>query len=128
MEIPADLLYTDEHEWIRVEGEEGTVGVTAFAEDQLGDVVYVELPEPGTQVTRGQAFGVIESVKAVYDLFAPATGEVVARNEALLDAPEKVNQSPYGDGWMIRVRLSQPGELDALMKPADYEAFATSER
>jgi glycine cleavage system H protein len=121
-------LYTDEHEWIRVEGEEGTVGVTAFAEDQLGDVVYVELPEPGTQVTRGQAFGVIESVKAVYDLFAPATGEVVARNEALLDAPEKVNQSPYGDGWMIRVRLSQPGELDALMKPADYEAFATSER
>ncbi len=126
MEIPPDLLYTDEHEWIRVEGDEGTVGVTAVAEDRLGDVVYVELPEDGTRVVKGQAFGVIESVKAVYDLFSPATGQVVARNDALIDAPEKVNQSPYGDGWMIRLRIADQAELESLMAPAAYEAFATA--
>jgi len=122
MDCPDDLCYTSDHEWIRPEGDEATVGITEFARDQLGDVVFVELPNVGSLLTRGAAFGVVESVKAVSDLFAPASGEVVARNEALFDAPEAINQSPYGDGWMIRLRLSIPAELDELMDAAAYRA------
>lgn len=127
MDFPEDLLYTSEHEWIQVADGEGTVGITDFAQDHLGDVVYVELPTIGTRVSKNDAFGVIESVKAVYDLFAPASGEVVARNDPILDAPEKVNQSPYGDGWMIRLRLSDRGELAELMDAATYRASLTEE-
>ena len=122
MECPQDLLYTADHEWIRVHDDEGTVGITEFAQDHLGDVVFVELPEVGRKLRAGEAFGVIESVKAVSDLFAPAGGEVLARNEGLLEAPELVNRAPYGDGWMIRLRLADRAELEKLLDPAAYAA------
>ena len=120
MDVPGDLLYTSDHEWFRHQDGEGNVGISAFAEEQLGDVVFVELPDLGRTVAKGEAFGVIESVKAVYDLFAPVSGEVIARNEKLLDAPEKVNESPYDEGWMIRLRLSDPSELEQLMDADAY--------
>lgn len=120
MDCPDDLRYTADHEWIRRDGDEATLGITEFACEQLGDVVFVELPNVGSTLTKGAAFGVIESVKAVYDLFAPASGQVVGRNESLLDAPEAVNHAPYGDGWMVRIRLSDPAELDGLMDAAAY--------
>lgn len=125
MNVPSDLLYTSDHEWIRHRDGEGEVGISAFAEEQLGDVVFVELPEVGRVVAKAEPFGVIESVKAVYDLFAPVSGEVIGRNEALLEAPEKVNNSPYSDGWMIRLRLSNPAELDELMDAGAYQATLT---
>lgn len=121
MENPEELLYTREHEWIRVEGEEGTLGITAYAQEQLGDVVYVELPAVGSAVTKGGAFGVIESVKAVSDLFAPVSGEVLARNEAVVEAPEIVNDSPYDKGWLIRVRLRNRDDLQDLLSAAEYQ-------
>ena len=127
MEIPTDLRYTRDHEWIRPEGDEGTCGITEYAQQQLGDVVYVELPEVGRVVEKGKPFGVIESVKAVYDLYAPVSGEVIERNEALLDHPEKVNESPYGEGWMIRVRLTKPEELDQLLDPEAYRKIVEAE-
>ena len=123
MEIPTHLRFTSEHEWIRPEGDEGTCGITEFAQDQLGDVVFVELPDVGRTLAKGEAFGVIESVKAVYDLFTPVSGEVLERNESLLDHPEKVNESPYDEGWMIRVRLTKPDELDALLDSTAYQGL-----
>jgi glycine cleavage system H protein len=122
VEVPPNLRYTTEDEWLRVEDGEATAGITDFAQDQLGDVVYVELPEVGRTLKQGETFGVIESVKAVSDLFAPVSGEVVARNDALADHPELVNSAPYGDGWMIRVRLSAPDEVDALLTADAYSA------
>lgn len=122
MECPADRRYTPDHEWIRPDDGEGQVGITEFAQEQLGDVVFVELPDIGRALKKGEAFGVIESVKAVYDLFTPVSGEVIGRNEKLLEYPEKVNQSPYEEGWMIRVRLTEPGEIDDLMDAASYGA------
>ncbi len=116
---PDTLKYSKDHEWIRVEDGVGRVGITDFAQRQLGDVVYVDLPEPGTAVTQGQPFGTIESVKAVSELFAPVSGEVVEVNEALKDAPERVNSDPHGT-WMVAIRLSQPGEADALLDAAAY--------
>ncbi len=127
MDCPEDLRYTADHEWIRQQDGEATIGITQFARDQLGDIVFIELPNVGLILSKSAAFGVIESVKAVYDLFAPASGEVVARNEALFDAPEAVNQSPYGDGWMIRLRLNDPAELDGLMDAAAYRAALPGE-
>ncbi|HEX6031897.1 MAG TPA: glycine cleavage system protein GcvH [Tepidiformaceae bacterium] len=123
MEIPTHLRFTSDHEWIRPEGDEGTCGITEFAQDQLGDVVFVELPDVGRTLAKGEAFGVIESVKAVYDLFTPVSGEVLERNESLLDHPEKVNESPYDEGWMIRVRLTKPEELDALLDSTAYQGL-----
>lgn len=105
MDVPADLRYTPDHEWLRVEGDEAVMGITAYAADQLGDIVFVELPSAGTTLQAAQAFGVIESVKTASDLYAPAAGQVVAINDALGEKPELVNDDPYGDGWMIRVRL-----------------------
>ena len=122
MEFPDDLRYTTEDEWVLVEDGECKVGVTDYAQDQLGDVVFIELPEVGTAVTHGEPFGVIESVKAVSDLFAPLSGEIRARNERLADEPELVNSSPYGDGWMIRIRLASPAELEGLLGAAEYRA------
>lgn len=119
--------YTPTHEWVRVDGDVATIGVTDFAQHQLGDVVFVELPAPGTTVTRGSAFGVIESVKAAVDLIAPVTGEVLSRNDALADAPEAVNAAPLTEGWMITVRLANPGELAELLDEAAYEAVAHEE-
>jgi len=125
MESPRDLRYTPDHEWIRPDNGEGQVGITEYAQQQLGDVVFVELPDIGRMLKRGEAFGVIESVKAVYDLYTPVSGEVIERNEKVLEYPEKVNESPYDDGWMIRVRLSDPSELDELMDAVSYEATLT---
>ncbi len=119
--IPADLRYTKEHEWVRVEGDTATVGITDFAADQLGDVVFVELPDPGRDLEQFAAFGVVELVKAVSDLFAPIAGEVVARNDALADRPELVNGDPYGEGWMVRVRLADADQLAELLDAAAYE-------
>lgn len=123
MASPPDLKYTKEHEWVRVDGDAGTIGITDYAQDQLGDIVFVELPEVGKQVTYMQKFGEIESVKAVSELFAPVSGEVIEGNDALNDNPQWVNDDPYGDGWMLRIRLSNVGELDALLSADEYERF-----
>jgi glycine cleavage system H protein len=121
--IPADLRYTKEHEWVRVEGDVATIGITQHAADQLGDIVFVELPEAGRAVEQFAAFGVVESVKAVSDLFAPVGGEVVETNGALASTPEVVNSDPYGAGWMLRIRLTDTAQVDALLDPAAYEAL-----
>ena len=120
MSYPADLKYTKEHEWIRVEGNTGVIGITDFAQQQLGDVVYVELPEVGTTLTAGQVFGTIESVKAVSELFAPVSGEVVETNAGVKDRPDHVNSQPH-DTWMVKVKLINSGELSGLMDSAAYE-------
>jgi len=120
---PTDRRYTKEHEWVRVEGGVGTVGVTDYAQDQLGDIVYLDLPAPGTAVKQLEKLGEIESVKAVSDLYSPVSGEVVDVNEAVADHPELVNESPYADGWLVRVRLSDPAELDALLTAEQYDAL-----
>lgn len=119
--VPGDLRYTKEHEWVRIDGDEATVGVTQYAADQLGDIVFVELPAVGRSVAQFATFGVVESVKAVSDLFAPIAGEVTAANDELAGKPELVNSDPYGEGWMVRVRFSDPGQVDALLDPAAYE-------
>ena len=121
--IPADLRYTKEHEWVRLEGDVATVGITAHAADQLGDIVFVELPAVGTTLSQLATFGVVESVKAVSDLFAPVGGEVVEVNEALASGPEVVNSDPYGAGWLLKVRVADAAEADALLDPAAYEAL-----
>ena len=127
MELPEELKYTEEHEWVMVEGDLAMIGITDFAQDALGDVVFVELPAVGTEVTTGKAFGVVESVKAVSDVYAPVSGTVEEINEELPDAPEIINTSPYGDGWMIKIRMSNPGELDGLMDAAVYQAHLAEE-
>jgi glycine cleavage system H protein len=121
--IPSDLRYTKEHEWVRVAGDEATVGITQHAADQLGDIVFVELPEPGRRLEQFATFGVVESVKAVSDLFAPVAGEVIQGNASLTATPEVVNSDPYGAGWMLRVRLSDPAQLEQLLDAAAYEAL-----
>ncbi len=123
MKYPDDLRYTSEHEWIRIEGNEGVVGITDYAQDFLGDIVYVSLPDVGTRVTLGAPFGAIESVKAASELFSPCSGSVVARNEDLATAPEKVNGSPYEDGWIIRIELDDPHEAEDLMDADAYRAM-----
>ena len=119
--IPADLRYTKEHEWAKLEGDKARIGITAFAQEQLGDVVFVELPKAGTKVTAMKTFGVVESVKAVSDLFAPLSGEVVEINTELPKKPEVVNADPYGKGWMIVIKLADAKEWDGLMSAGDYE-------
>ena len=121
--VPADLQYTREHEWAKVDGDRARIGITAFAQEQLGDVVFVELPKVGSRVTALKTFGVVESVKAVSDLFAPVSGEVVEVNAELAQKPETVNADPYGQGWMIVVNLADPKELGGLLSAADYEAL-----
>ena len=123
MPSPGDLKYTKEHEWVRVESEVGTVGITDYAQDQLGDIVFVDLSATGGRVSHMEKFGEIESVKAVSELYSPVTGEVVEANAALANSPELVNDSPYGEGWMLRVRLSQPGELERLLSAQEYDDF-----
>jgi glycine cleavage system H protein len=121
--VPTDLRYTKDHEWVRQDGDEATVGITEYAASQLGDIVFVELPDGGRTLAQFAAFGVVESVKAVSDLFAPLSGEVVATNGALAGSPELVNSDPYGEGWMIRLKLSEPTEVDDLLDPAAYDAL-----
>lgn len=120
---PEDLAYTKEHEWVRVEGNIAVVGITDYAQDQLGDVVYVELPEVGTQLTQFEACGTIESVKTVADLYAPISGEVIKINEALDDTPELINDEPYGAGWIVEIQISEQDELGNLLSSKDYEAL-----
>ncbi len=120
---PKNLTYTKDHEWIRREEDIAVIGITDYAQDQLGDVVYVELPEVGAQVTQFEVCGTIESVKTVADLYAPVSGEVVKINGALDDAPELVNSEPYGAGWIIEVKMQEPGELDMLLSSEDYEVL-----
>jgi len=120
MNIPQDLLYSSEHEWCRVENDIATIGITDFAQSELGDVVFLELPETGAATSAGKEFGTIEAVKAVAELYAPVSGEVVEVNEGVVDSPELVNEDPYGGGWMIKVKLSDPSELDELMSSEAY--------
>ena len=127
MTNPADLRYIKEHDWVRVDDDGlATFGITDHAQDSLGDVVFVDLPEPGAEVTQSESFGEIESVKAVSELIAPAGGKVVERNEAVVDAPELVNESPFGDGWLVKVELADASELDALMSAEEYDSFLAS--
>ena len=121
--VPTDLRYTKDHEWVRVDGEEATIGITAYAADQLGDIVFVELPDAGRSLEQFAAFGVVESVKAVSDLFAPVSGEVVGANDDLKAKPELVNSDPYDAGWMLRVRLADPAQVDDLLDAAAYDAL-----
>ncbi|HYD41607.1 MAG TPA: glycine cleavage system protein GcvH [Anaeromyxobacter sp.] len=123
MNFPDDLRYTREHEWARRKGKNVVVGITEFAQDQLGDVVYLELPDVGDAVKKGDAFGVVESTKAVSELFAPISGKVVEVNDPLSDAPETVNEDPYEEGWMVVIEPSDPAEVDALMDAKAYQAF-----
>ena len=120
MSYPDDLAYSREHEWVRVEGSQATIGITSFAADELGDIVFVELPEVGTALSQFGTFGVVESVKAVSDLYAPVSGQVVEVNEALRDAPELVNSDPFGAGWLAKVDLADSSEVDALLDAAAY--------
>ena len=122
MNIPEDLKYTSDHEWIRVEGDTATVGITDYAQGELGDVVYVEIETEGESLDREEVFGTVEAVKTVSDLFMPISGEVVAVNESLADAPDAVNKDPYGEGWMIKIKYSDSSELDALLSADDYKS------
>ena len=123
--VPEELRYTKDHEWVRVEGDEATVGITTFAADQLGDIVFVELPEAGRTLDQFATFGVVESVKAVSDLFAPLAGEVLEANERLAEEPELVNADPFGAGWMIRVKVADPAQVETLLDASAYEALTS---
>ena len=124
---PEDSKYAKSHEYVHVEGEVGTIGITDYAQKELGDVVFVELPQVGSELEQGDEFGSIESVKAVSELFSPVSGEVVEVNEALTDKPELVNTDPYGDGWMMKMRLSTPEEVDEMMTAEEYDEYVEKE-
>lgn len=126
MTVPADLRYTRDHEWVRLDGQEAVVGITQYAADQLGDIVFVELPEAGRALEASRPFGVVESVKAVSDLFAPLAGAVLATNGALAGSPELVNSDPYGEGWMVRLQLADPNDLDDLLDADAYDALVAA--
>jgi len=128
MEFPEDLKYSKEHEWVLVEDNVATVGITDYAQDQLGDIVFVELPAIGDKVSKEDAFGVVESVKAVSDIYAPVSGKVLEINDDLSDNPEMVNEDPYGDGWMIKIEINDPDELQELMTAAEYEEYVAEEK
>ncbi len=120
---PAGYRYTKEHEWVSVEGAAGTIGITDYAQAELGDVVFVELPKVGAQLKAGQSLGTVESVKAVSEIFSPVSGEVTETNPALSDSPEKINQDPHGTAWLVKIRLADPKEASSLMDAASYEAY-----
>lgn len=120
---PTNFRYTKDHEWVSAEGGEGTIGITDHAQKELGDIVYVDLPSVGAAVTKGESFGSVESVKAVSDLYAPVSGEVIAVNGDLASAPEKLNADPHGDAWLVKVRLSNPGEIQDLLGAEEYQSY-----
>ncbi len=122
MNIPQDLKYTQDHEWVRIEGDEATVGITDFAQSELGDIVYVEVETVGETLNREAVFGTVEAVKTVSDLFLPLTGEIIAFNESLEDTPELVNEDPYGEGWIVKIKLSEPSEIAGLLSGEGYQA------
>lgn len=123
---PSDRSYSNEHEWVMLDGDVAVIGISSFAQDQLGEVVYIDLPSAGDTLTAGDTFGEIESVKSVSELFAPVTGEIIEVNESLSDAPETVNADPHGEGWMVKVKLDDASEVDALMTAEEYDAFVES--
>ena len=125
--VPEDLHYSKDHEWVRVEGDQAIIGITDYAQNSLGDVVYVELPKTGEQFAGNEPFGSVESVKAVSEVFTPIAGSVAMINKSLADEPEKVDSDPYGQGWMIQLRMSNPGEVDSLLTAAEYEDFTKAE-
>ncbi len=125
--VPEDLHYSKDHEWVRVDGDQAIIGITDYAQNSLGDVVYVELPKVGEEFGAHEPFGSVESVKAVSEVFTPIAGAIVTINEALADEPEIVNSDPYGQGWMIRVRMANPSEVDSLLTAAEYEDFTKAE-
>ncbi|HEY6119357.1 MAG TPA: glycine cleavage system protein GcvH [Pyrinomonadaceae bacterium] len=125
--VPEDLHYSKDHEWVRAEGDVATIGITDYAQNSLGDVVYVELPKAGEEFSTNESFGSVESVKAVSEVFSPVAGAVIQVNEQLNDTPEKVNTDPYGEGWMIKVRMTTPAEVDSLLTAAEYEDFTKAE-
>jgi glycine cleavage system H protein len=127
IEIPEELKYTDEHEWARAEDDLVVIGITDYAQDALGEIVYIELPSEGDEITKGDSFGGVESTKSVSDLYAPVSGEVVEVNETLLDSPETINEDPYGDGWLIKVRIHDSDEFDDLMDSEQYSEFIEKE-
>ena len=120
---PRDYRYTKEHEWIKADGGTGTIGITEYAQQELGDVVFVELPKIGAQIKAGQSFGTVESVKAVSEIFSPITGEILETNSALVNAPEKINQDPHASAWLVKMRIADPKELAGLMDSGAYEAY-----
>ncbi len=128
MAYPTTFRYTKEHEWIEAKGDTGTVGITDYAQHELGDVVFVELPKAGAKLKAGQSFGTVESVKAVSEIYSPVSGDVVETNGALANEPEKINQDPHGAAWLVKVKLSNPGELASLMDAAAYEAYVAEKK
>jgi len=128
MEIPAGLKYSKEHEWVATEETVATIGITDYAQDQLGEIVYVELPAVGDKISKDDAFGVVESVKAVSDIYAPVSGTVVEVNQELPESPEMINEDPYGDGWLVKVTVSDPSELDDLLDHDEYEELVAAEK
>jgi glycine cleavage system H protein len=127
MNYPDDRRYTKEHEWIRAEGDSGVVGITHHAQQELGDIVYVDLPKVGARVEQGKSLGSVESVKAVSDIYSPVSGEIIEVNEALAQTPEKLNQDPHGAAWLVKIRLSAPDEVKKLLSAADYHAYVGAE-
>lgn len=127
LEYPSDLKYLDSHEYVRLEGEIATIGISTFAVDQLGDIVFLELPEIGDAVIKGESFGSVESVKAVEDLYSAVSGTVIERNEAMLEAPEQVAEDPYGEGWLLKLRVNDPGEVDDALSADEYQAQVEGE-
>jgi glycine cleavage system H protein len=124
---PENLRYTKEHEWVRVEGDTGIIGITFHAQNELGDIVYVDLPKPGTLIQQNKTIGSVESVKAVSDIYTPVSGEVVEVNGVLTESPETLNKDPYGTGWLVKIKLSEPGEAAKLLTAAEYQAFVGTE-
>ena len=127
MNYPENYRYTKEHEWANLEGDTATVGITFHAQEELGDIVYVDLPKIGTLIEKGKSFGSVESVKAVSDVYAPVGGEVTAINEDLIAAPEKLNQDPHGTAWLIKLKVSDAGEINSLLSPAEYQTYVGAE-
>ena len=127
MNYPEDRRYTKEHEWIRAEGDSGVVGITHHAQQELGDIVYVDLPKVGARVEQGKSLGSVESVKAVSDIYSPVSGEIIEVNEALAQTPEKLNEDPHGAAWLVKIRLSAPDEVKKLLSAADYHAYVGAE-
>ena len=125
---PDNFRYTKEHEWVRLEGDLGTIGITDHAQEELGDIVYVDLPKVGTHVEQGKSLGSVESVKAVSDIYSPVTGEVTEINSTLADAPEKLNSDPHGEAWLVKVRMSNPAEMEGLMSAVDYQSYIGAEK
>lgn len=128
MNYPESYKYTKEHEWVHAEGEHATIGITDHAQEELGDIVFIDLPQPGKEVVKGQSFGSVESVKAVSDVYAPVSGAVTEANEILKKSPEKLNQDPHGDGWLIKVKLSAPAELNDLLSAQEYQSYIGAEK